>query len=142
MEPLEIRRGDIDLAAGTLRVLNEKKRGRPRDTITIPNAVREHFEWFLATWPGDEPFARYSKYTVTRYCKMWLRLAGLPEDLHLHNLRHTSISLAANHPHANLRAVQQFVGHSTITMTERYTHGRSQGTVDFGRSFTIQDDKP
>ncbi len=142
MEPLAIRRSDIDLAAGTVRVLNAKKRGRPLDTIAIPPSVRHHFAWFLDTFPGDEPFGAYKKYTVSNYCRMWLTLAGLPEDLHLHNLRHTSISLAANQPYANLRAIQQFVGHSTITMTERYTHGRSQGSVDFGREFTIQDDKP
>lgn len=67
--------------------------------------------------------------------KKWLKAAGLPEDLHLHSIRHTSISLAANQPNANLRAIQQLSGHSTIAMVEKYVHGFSEGTISLGDDY-------
>jgi integrase len=47
---------------------------------------------------------------------------GLPEDLRIHDLRHTCASLLAA-AGANPKAVQGHLGHSSITVTlDRYTH--------------------
>jgi integrase len=49
-------------------------------------------------------------------------------DVHLHDLRHTYASLAILQG-ASLRAVQEALGHSSITVTERYAHLASDSSA-------------
>lgn len=44
--------------------------------------------------------------------------------LRFHALRHAAGSLVARHAHA--RFVQEFLGHSRITRTERYMHAKAR----------------
>jgi site-specific recombinase XerD len=68
-------------------------------------------------------FARelLGKNAIVRRVKRWIRKAGLPEELHTHSLRHTAASWLVQSG-TSIYAVQQILGHSTIRMTEVYSH--------------------
>lgn len=53
--------------------------------------------------------------------KRLARVAGLPETITFHSLRHGGISKALANG-ASIEAVRMFAGHSTVDMTMRYVH--------------------
>jgi integrase len=57
-----------------------------------------------------------------RYFRPAVRAAGLPEDLRVHDLRHTAASLAIRE-NASVKIVQAMLGHRSATQTlDRYGH--------------------
>lgn len=70
--------------------------------------------------------------------KVWDRLrteAGLP-TLRIHDLRHSFASMLVNSGHS-LYAVQQLLGHSTHSVTERYAHLSSRSLMDAANSASL-----
>lgn len=59
-------------------------------------------------------------YLTHRFLK-YRRLAGLPENISFHALRHTAASWLVMGG-ASLEAVRRFLGHSSVQVTQRYTH--------------------
>lgn len=58
---------------------------------------------------------------VSRTFRKYRRLAKLPEGVHFHSLRHTCASWLVSNG-AELRLVQEILGHTSIRSTEIYSH--------------------
>ena len=123
--------GALDLGRRTVRVLGKgaKERTVP---VGIP-AVRAVGRWEQSGRPvlardGSGPGlflgvrgGRVDPRTVRRVVHERLRAAGVPTDTGPHGLRHT----AATHlleGGADLRSVQEMLGHSSLASTQIYTH--------------------
>ena len=122
-----LRTDDVDLAAGTVRVLG--KRSKWRQVPLTPGAVDALRAWLrtgrqeLATGgsPADLVFLNLRGRAMgPRDCRRILdRRAADPT--HPHALRHTFATHLLDGG-ADLRAVQELLGHSDLSTTQRYTH--------------------
>jgi integrase len=97
----------------------------------MPGFLRDELAALLAERPGEDPDALV--FTAPeggplrscwrrRFWKPAVRKAGLPEDLRIHDLRHTAAALLIRQG-AHPKAIQAHLGHSSITVTmDLYGH--------------------
>lgn len=142
-----LRRGDIDLEAGTVRVTRQVTTlssgrqvvGPPKSAagtrvVVVPDviipALQLHLRWLAQ--PGEDrllftsPEGKLLRYDNFRH-RIWypaLRAAGLPR-VHFHDLRHTGNQLAAD-AGASLRELMDRMGHSTARAAMVYLHGSDE----------------
>jgi integrase/recombinase XerD len=128
-EAVALPRGDLDLDTATVRVLGKRGKVRivplPESTIAwIVRYLREARPQ-LAKGPSPlvllsdtgKPLARQRAYTVlSRYASM----AGIETSVGPHTLRH-SYAVHLVQGGADLRAVQELLGHASISTTQVYT---------------------
>jgi integrase/recombinase XerC len=122
-----LNRGDIDFAAGTVRVLGK---GRKERVVPIGETAMDALAAHLDHMPSgahDAPvfssprLPRLYPGFVQLMVKRYLTLAGLPADLSPHKLRHSCATHLLDHG-ADLRLVQEQLGHASLSTTQLYTH--------------------
>ena len=125
----QLRLGDIDLKDGTVRV-----KGKGNKTRVVPvgkmaidaveqwmkereNLVKEG-ERALFLGRGGRPIGqRAIQYRISE----WGVKQGMPQHVHPHMLRHSFASHVLQSS-GDLRAVQEMLGHASISTTQVYTH--------------------
>jgi len=123
-----LRHGAIDRGRGVARVLGkgDKERLCPLGPVAIQcleifverfglSAEREDFVVCQRNGKALLPRA------VQLLLKTHLRAAGLPLDMTPHKVRHSFATHLLNHG-ADLRAVQELLGHANLSTTQVYTH--------------------
>ncbi|MCW2888067.1 MAG: site-specific integrase [Streptosporangiaceae bacterium] len=150
-----LRRRNLDLDARTVRInetvyeLGALVKGTPKSEaskrkIVIPDLIiadlRAHLENYSAPGPGGLVFVglRGNQLRRSNFSKPWalaLAKAGLPQELHLHDLRHTGNTFAAE-AGASLAELMNRMWHSSTRAAQIYLHARQErdqqiaGTLD------------
>jgi integrase len=124
----------VDLGRGVLTVPRSKS-GRPRHIPLSPYAAAI-LERQLLRRAVDNPFVFPSRVHAGRCLENlrggWARakrLAGLPKDLRIHDLRHSFASALANSG-IPLNEIGTVLGHSQLSTTARYAHHAPQRLVE------------
>lgn len=120
--------GAVDLASGAARVLGKGRKERicPLGE-TATGLVREfRAKHARNTEPASpvlvtENHARMTPTGVQQLVKKYLALADLPMDITPHKLRHSYATHLLN-AGADLRSVQELLGHASLATTQIYTH--------------------
>jgi integrase/recombinase XerD len=132
-EALSLRLQDIDLEVGFVRAVGkgDKERVVPlgRKAIEALRAYNERGRPFLGgagRLKAPELFLnnrgrRLSRQGLHLLVKKYAHLAGLPDDVSAHTLRH-SFATHLLEGGADLRAVQEMLGHADLSTTQIYTH--------------------
>ncbi|MCK4635725.1 MAG: tyrosine-type recombinase/integrase [Candidatus Moranbacteria bacterium] len=83
---------------------------------------------------ADAESLRLTTRSIQRIVKKYATKAGIVKDVHPHTLRHSfATDLLQNG--ADIRSVQELLGHSDITTTQIYTHVTNEGLKDIHRKF-------
>lgn len=108
----------VDLKKRSLRV---KGKGGQERIVVLPPMVLAALDPLPRSGPyvfGNEPLSTRSAYEIVR--SRGVR-AGLLKPLHPHALRHSYATHLLSSG-ANLRTLQELLGHRTLQATQRYTH--------------------
>lgn len=120
--------GAIDFEAGVARVLGKGRKERlcPLGRVALAVSVKFRDEFARRTTPTSAVVTnpdgkRMTVRAVQLMLKRYLALAGLPLDLTPHKLRHSYATHLLN-AGADLRLVQELLGHAQLATTQVYTH--------------------
>ena len=115
--------------------------GKAQDALDAYWPVREQLLLAASTSPGpkgplhsEAVFLNYAgrrltQRSVGRIVKKYVRLANINWDLHPHSLRHAfATHLLADG--ADLRAIQELLGHQSLSTTQKYTHASIRQLMD------------
>jgi integrase/recombinase XerC len=125
-EALSINIGDLPAADNALRVTGK---GEKQRIVPLLPVVREAIAVWLRLHPNpgrDEPLfvgargGRLNAGVAQKALRDFRRLANLPEHATPHALRHSFAThlLAGG---ADLRSIQELLGHASLSTTQRYT---------------------
>lgn len=116
--------------------LNVIGKGNKERTIYLNGACMDAINKYIAVRPHDnvnfeskdalflsERRERISNRTVQYIVKKELQKAGLDTNKYsVHKLRHTAATLMYKYGNVDIRALQELLGHESISTTEIYTH--------------------
>ncbi len=119
---------DLDLAEQTIRVLG--KGSKERITFfgsTCSAAIKDYMASERVEPKEGQPLfttekgKRISTDAIRKIVKKWALLAGLPLEVSPHTLRHSFATHLLDNG-ADLKTVQQLLGHESLATTQIYTH--------------------
>jgi len=133
-ELVNINISDIDFSENKLNVIGK---GNKERTIYLNKACIKAIKEYMSIRPKDgvkfnsrdalflsEQRKRISNRTVQYIVKQELKKAGIEkhEKYSVHKLRHTAATLMYKYGNVDIRALQELLGHESISTTEIYTH--------------------
>lgn len=132
-ELVNINISDIDFSQKKLNVIGK---GNKERTIYLNDACINAVNDYLNVRPKEkvkidaknalflsERRDRISNRTIQHTVKNELKLAGLDSNKYsVHKLRHTAATLMYRYGQVDIRALQELLGHESISTTEIYTH--------------------
>ncbi|MFO7597153.1 MAG: tyrosine recombinase XerC [Desulfocurvibacter africanus] len=129
-EALDLNVDDIDPGSGILRVMGK---GRKERIVPLSDASVRRLKAYLVqrhafpVEPQEQALflgsrgGRLNRRQAARIVENMAGLAGLPQSISPHTLRHSFASHLLQSG-ADLRSVQELLGHKRLTTTQRYTH--------------------
>lgn len=124
---------DIDFSENRMTVIGK---GNKERTIYLNKACINAINSYLKVRPNDvakledknalflsERHERIANRTVQNVVKQELKKAGIDSNKYsVHKLRHTAATLMYQYGKVDIRALQELLGHESISTTEIYTH--------------------
>ncbi len=127
-ELVGINLNDIDLKNLTVKVLGK---GNKERIVPLGSKAAQALDQYLRERPGMKPGGdhlfvntrgdRLNVRSVDRIIRKYALLAGIPKNVSPHVLRHTFATHLLGGG-ADLRAIQEMLGHKSLSTTQRYTH--------------------
>lgn len=128
-ELVGLRTEDMDLVGGSVQVAGKGKRerlvpmGKP-----ATEALQQYMEHRIAPKPGavravflNKNGTQLTAKSVRQIVNRMARAAGIAKHISPHTLRHTFATHMLDHG-ADLRSVQELLGHKNLSTTQIYTH--------------------
>ncbi len=129
-EAVKLNLSDIDLDANEVRVMG--KGSKERITLIGSKAVEALRDYIKKGRPKllqadtraiflGRLGTRLTQRSVERLVKKWIKISGIDKKVTPHTLRH-SFATHLLDSGADLRSVQELLGHSSLSTTQMYTH--------------------
>lgn len=131
-ELVNLKQSDLFYDEGYMRVIGK---GNKERLVPISKSVEKEISWYadhqrkkLDIYKGDEQIVflnrrgkRLTRVMIFTIIKQLAKSIGLQKNISPHTFRH-SFATHLLEGGANLRAIQEMLGHESITTTEIYTH--------------------